>query len=40
MCCFTFFDFVARDVFYQGTCDDGCQALADFIGWGVSILII
>ena len=23
-----------RDVFWQGTCDDGCYALADHIGWG------
>ncbi|XP_052769175.1 NAD-dependent protein deacetylase sirtuin-2-like isoform X1 [Mya arenaria] len=23
-----------RDVFWQGTCDDGCQALADLLGWG------
>ena len=23
-----------RDVFWQGTCDDGCYALADNIGWG------
>ena len=23
-----------RDVFWQGTCDDGCNALADHIGWG------
>lgn len=25
-----------RDVFWQGTCDDGCYALADALGWGVS----
>ncbi|XP_060574816.1 NAD-dependent protein deacetylase sirtuin-2-like [Ruditapes philippinarum] len=25
-----------RDVFWQGTCDDGCYALADLLGWGVS----
>jgi len=23
-----------RDVFWKGDCDDGCQALADLIGWG------
>lgn len=23
-----------RDVFWQGTCDDGCQALADLLGFG------
>ncbi|XP_060572300.1 NAD-dependent protein deacetylase sirtuin-2-like isoform X2 [Ruditapes philippinarum] len=23
-----------RDVFWQGTCDDGCYALADLLGWG------
>ena len=29
---------VFRDVFYQGTCDEGCQKLADSIGWGVSVV--
>ena len=23
-----------RDVFWQGTCDDGCEALVDALGWG------
>ncbi|KAH3852320.1 NAD-dependent protein deacetylase sirtuin-2-like [Dreissena polymorpha] len=23
-----------RDVFWQGKCDEGCQALADLLGWG------
>lgn len=23
-----------RDVFWEGTCDDGCQKLADLLGWG------
>ena len=27
---------ICRDVFWQGTCDDGCYALADLLGWGVS----
>lgn len=27
----------ARDVFWKGNCDDGCQLLADKLGWGVSI---
>ena len=27
-----------RDVFWQGTCDDGCYALADLLGWGVNRL--
>jgi len=26
-----------RDVFWEGMCDDGCQLLADKLGWGVSI---
>jgi len=25
-----------RDVFWQGTCDDGCYHLADKLGWKVS----
>lgn len=25
-----------RDIFWQGKCDDGCYALADLMGWGVS----
>ena len=25
-----------RDVFWGGTCDDGCQELADKVGCGVS----
>ena len=25
-----------RDVFWQGTCDDGCYNLADKLGWKVS----
>ena len=28
-----------RDVFWQGTCDDGCYALANLLGWGVSLLL-
>lgn len=28
----------ARDVFWEGLCDDGCQLLADKLGWGVSTL--
>ena len=31
--------FFFRDVFWQGTCDDGCYALADLLGWGVSLLL-
>ena len=27
-----------RDVLILGDCDDGCQQLADKLGWGVSIL--
>jgi len=27
-----------RDVFWQGTCDDGCEALVDALGWGVSLV--
>lgn len=27
-----------RDVFWEGLCDDGCQLLAEKLGWGVSIL--
>lgn len=23
-----------RDIFWQGTCDDGCMALAEALGWG------
>lgn len=23
-----------RDVFWEGTCDDGCYHLADEVGWG------
>lgn len=26
----------ARDVFWEGLCDDGCQLLSDKLGWGVS----
>ncbi len=26
-----------RDVFWEGMCDDGCQSLADKLGWGVSV---
>jgi hypothetical protein len=29
----------SRDVFWQGTCDDGSYALADALGWGVSTFI-
>ena len=29
-----------RDVFHQGSCDDGCQLLADELGWGVSVLAL
>uniref|UniRef100_A0A914V455 Uncharacterized protein n=1 Tax=Plectus sambesii TaxID=2011161 RepID=A0A914V455_9BILA len=25
---------IYRDAFWQGTCDDGCQKLADLLGWG------
>ena len=29
----------SRDVFWEGMCDDGCQLLADKLGWGVSFSI-
>lgn len=25
-----------RDVYWGGSCDDGCHKLADLLGWGVS----
>ena len=27
-----------RDVAWLGDCDEGCQELADKLGWGVSLL--
>lgn len=29
-----------RDVLWLGDCDEGCQLLADKLGWGVSIIIM
>lgn len=28
-----------RDVFWEGMCDDGCQLLADKLGWGVGFYV-
>jgi len=29
-----------RDVAWLGDCDDGCQVLADKLGWGVSCQVV
>lgn len=34
-----FFFLLFRDVAYMGTCDDGCLALADLLGWKVSLTV-